>query len=137
MILEDFSSLNYKKINFQNLHSLIDQYPSNFDCIEKIESSQGETKISNYSLNLYESQHYEIIHSLVDKWWLDDITQITIGCYIHDNQLYNQFLKYCFPNKVKDLKIIHYKHMGRCSKIWNNMNFQKIASCATNEVRIC
>ena len=66
-----------------------------------------------YDFNLYESIHYEAIAELAaQKLWLSNCDQLTLGCYIHDRELYDNFMEHLFPNKVKYLKIIYHKGMG-------------------------
>ena len=106
--------LNYRKITPAELVLLRDQYNSNidilFDYYSKIDK---EHVIVYYDFNLYESIHYEAITELTaQKLWLSNCDQLTLGCYIHDREQYDNFMEHLFPNKVKYLKIIYHEGMG-------------------------
>ena len=136
-IMDNFGTLDYSKITPDQLVQLKRKYPDNFDYLEQNENSDRKTIIDFYSFNLYEKSHYKVMNVLSNKWWLDWCTQLVLGCYIHDQELYDNFMKHWFPNKVKDLKIIHYQYMGQSTKIWYDDLFRSNAGRVTNEVRLC
>ena len=92
--------------------------------------------IGYYDFNLYEPVHYEIIPKITQNWWLPECNQLTIGWCIHDRECYEDFMNISFPSKVKDLKIVYYKGMGECSKIWYDQEFKENAGRVTDKVRL-
>ena len=123
-ILRDFGWLNHK-IKHNELIKLTRKYSKVFDCIDITQNSDGTQHVDNYTFNLYELEHYKIMPELVNRYWLTNCFQLTIGWYIHDIDLYNDFMQYWYPSKVKDLKIIHYEYMGDWTKIWRDPCFRK------------
>ena len=113
------------------------KFPYNFDYIIQNQDVEDEQKICYYSFNLYDAEHYKIIPELTNKWYFDRCTQLTLGCYIHDEQLYENFMLNLFPSKVKDLKITHYDVMEQYDKIWYDEIFINNACLITDEVRFC
>ena len=126
-----------QKTTAEDLISLKEKYPDNFDYLITTQNSDGKLVVQEYNFNLYEAVHFKCIPKLVKKWYLDHCTYLTLGSYIHDEKLYKDFIKYSFPSKVKDLKIIYHKNMGECMKIWYDDEFIKNAGRVTDEVRLC
>ena len=88
------------------------EHPLNFDYLEVQQDPVDHQRYEYCSFNLYESKHYEIIHKMIDKWFLGDLTQFNVGTHIHDKILYQQFMDNIFPSKVNSLKIFHGEHLG-------------------------
>ena len=136
--LKSAAHLNYRKITPKELVKLRDQYNSNidilFDYYSKIDK---EHIIVYYDFNLYESIHYKAVTELTaQKLWLSNCDQLTLGCYIHDREQYDNFMEHLFPNKVKYLKITYHKGMGELTKIWYDQEFRNNAGRVTETVRL-
>ena len=117
--MESSGCLNYKKITAEDMKDLKDNYPQNFDYLILTKNLDSTLVLLYYNFNLYEAEHFACIYELMAKrLWLDNCLQLTLGCYIHNEELFSEFIEFCFPRKVKDLKIVYYKRMGQCTKIW-------------------
>ena len=88
------------------------RYQLNFDYLETYQDPVEDLTFEYCSFNLYENNHYEIIHEMIDKWWLGNCTQLNVGTHIHDQELYQEFMDNIFPTKVEALKILHDEHLG-------------------------
>ena len=117
--MQSSGCLNYKKITAEDMKDLKDNYPQNFDYLILTKNLDSTLVLLYYNFNLYEAEHFACIYELMAKrLWLDNCLQLTLGCYIHNEELFSEFIEFCFPRKVKDLKIVYYKRMGQCTKIW-------------------
>ena len=136
--LDNFGTWDHRKITPERLSDLSSKYPDSFDYLIPANDSNGQVTIEYFSFNLYDLSHYDCISELVyNNYWLEKCTQLTLGCYIHDKELFDDFMQYWFPSKVRDLKIVHFEFMGQWAKIWNHELFKKNAQSVVNEVRLC